>query len=79
MAKRIVEIFKDGVKVGEERYLIPPEIERAEALHEEFNSIHEQALLALANWPSLTLAQKDAILKNLLRWALWKDGWLKGD
>jgi hypothetical protein len=46
-------------------------------LAQEFNDIHEKAILALQNWGSLTLAQKDTILKNLLKWALWKDGWLK--
>lgn len=45
-----------------------------EQLEEEFNSIHEQAILALKNWDSLTLAQKDTILKNLLKWALYREG-----
>lgn len=48
-----------------------------EQLAAEFNDAHEQAILALKNWSSLTVAQKDAILKNLVKWALWKDGWLK--
>ena len=48
-----------------------------EQLAEEMNAVHEQAIAAYKNWGSLTLAQKDAILKNLVRWALWKDGWLK--
>ena len=48
-----------------------------EQLAEEFNNVHTQAILALKNWGSLTLAQKDTILKNLVKWALWKDGWLK--
>lgn len=43
-------------------------------LASEFNEVHEKAILALKNWDSLTLAQKDTILKNLLKWALWKDG-----
>lgn len=43
----------------------------------EFNDIHTQAILAYKNWASLTLAQKDTILKNLVKWALWKDGYLK--
>ena len=48
-----------------------------EQLAEGFNSVHTQAILALKNWSSLTLAQKDTILKNMVKWALWKDGWLK--
>ena len=48
-----------------------------EQLAGEFNAVHEQAILALKNWGSLTLAQKDTILKNLIKWALWKDGWLE--
>lgn len=44
-----------------------------EAQDQSFNDIHVAALNALANWGSLSLAQKDTILKNLLRWALWKD------
>ena len=48
-----------------------------EQLNAEFNDIHEKAILALKNWGSLSLAQKDTILKNLTKWALWKDGWLK--
>ena len=29
---------------------------------------------ALANWASLTAAQKDTVLKALLRYVLWKEG-----
>ena len=45
-----------------------------EQLEAESNDVHEKAILALKNWGSLTLAQKDTILKNLIKWALWKDG-----
>ena len=48
-----------------------------EQLAASMNSSHEQAILAYKNWGSLTLAQKDAVLKSLVKWALWKDGWLK--
>lgn len=44
-----------------------------EQLAQEFNDVHDIAILALKNWGSLTLAQKDTILKNLLKWVLWKD------
>lgn len=46
-------------------------------LEREFNEAHTKAIQALKNWDSLTLQQKDAILKNLTKWALWKDGCLK--
>lgn len=48
-----------------------------EQLAAEFNAAHDQAIQAYKNWPNLTLAQKDAVLKNLVKWALWRDGWLK--
>lgn len=48
-----------------------------EQLAGEMNAAHEQAILALKNWGSLTLAQKDTVLKGLVKWALWKDGHLK--
>ena len=47
-----------------------------EQLEKEFNDVHEKAILALKNWSSLTASQKDTILKNQVKWALWKDGWL---
>ena len=58
---------------------IPPTDEELYQLQlvEEMNDVHEQAILALKNWASLTLAQKDTILKGLVKWALWKDEWLK--
>ena len=45
-----------------------------EQLDKEFNDAHKSAILALKNWSRLTLAQKDTILKNLIKWVLWKDG-----
>ena len=77
--KRYVEVYRDGVKVTEIPYGVSDEVVAQEMQAKEFNEIHTAAKQALANWDRLTLAQKDAILKNLLRWALWKDGWLKGD
>ncbi len=48
-----------------------------EELKQEFNDIHTQAINAYKNWDSLTLAQKDTILKNLLKYALWREGRLQ--
>lgn len=43
---------------------------------QEMNDTHVQLLNALAHWDNLTLAQKDAILKHLVRYRLWKEGQL---
>lgn len=43
----------------------------------DMNEIHDTAILAYKNWDSLTPAQKDTILKNVIKWALWKDRRLK--
>ena len=36
----------------------------------EQNDMHVEAKLAFDNWPSLTLVQKDKLLKGLLSWYL---------
>lgn len=75
---RCVKVYKDGVLTGEEDCIeVSDEQLYQEALETDFNAAHEQAILAYKNWNNLTLAQKDTILKNLVKWALWKDGWLK--
>ena len=77
---RGVQVYKDGIYIGEEDVLeVPDEELYQEQLAEEMNSAHEQAISALKNWGNLTLAQKDTILKSLVKWALWKDGWLRLD
>ena len=74
---RYVREYENGQLVNQIPYEVSDEQLYQEQLAAEFNSAHEQAVLALKNWGSLTLARKDAILKGLIRWALWKDGWLK--
>ena len=56
--------------------LTPAELYQ-EQLAVDMNEIHDKAILALKNWDSLTLDQKDTVLKGLVKWALWKDGRLK--
>lgn len=68
---------EQGNLIEKTPYQVSDEQIYQEQLAAEFNFVHEQAILAYKNWNSLTLAQKDAILKNLMKWALWKDGWLK--
>lgn len=53
------------------------EVDYQKQLAAEFNDIHVAAIKALKNWDSLTATQKDTLLKQLVKWALWKDGWLK--
>jgi len=74
---RYIEEYENGELINRIPYEVSDEELYQEQLAEEFNAVHEQAILALKNWGSLTLAQKDTILKNLIKWALWKDGWLK--
>ena len=66
---------KDGNELKPTPYEVSDEQLYQEQLAEDFNNVHTQAILALKKWSSLTLAQKDTILKNLVKWALWK-GWL---
>jgi len=67
---------KDGNELEPTPYEVSDEQLYQEQLAKKFNDMHTQAIAALKNWSSLTLAQKDTILKNLVKWALWKDGWL---
>ena len=76
---RVVQHIEDGKGhiIEEITAVISDEQLYQEQLTLEFNDVHTQAILALKNWNSLTPAQKDTILKNLVKWALWKEGWLK--
>lgn len=70
---RYVDEFTDGVLVNRVPYEVSDEELYQEALAQEFNDVHEVAIQALQNWGSLTMAQKDTVLKHLVKWALWKD------
>lgn len=54
-------------------------IEMEANLQHHMNEKHIQGLQAWRNWSSLTAAQKDTILKNLLWWALAREGYLEQD
>jgi len=69
--------YTDGELTAEIPYEVSDEELYQEQLDYEFNAAHEVAIKALNNWGKLTNAQKDVLLKNLVKWALWKDGWLK--
>ena len=74
---RYIIEYENGVEVNRIPYEVSDEQLYLEQLEAEFNDAHEKAILALKNWSSLTSARKDASLKGLVKWALWKDGWLK--
>jgi len=77
MVIKYKRVFTNGVEQEPEPYEVSDEELYKEQLAHELNEVHEQAILAYKNWGGLTLAQKDAVLKGLVKWALWKDGWLK--
>ncbi|KKM85337.1 hypothetical protein LCGC14_1290040 [marine sediment metagenome] len=60
------------VELQEWPYTPEEELEADQA--QEFNDYHIVILAALQNWATLPGVQKDVLLRNLLRWALWKDG-----
>lgn len=75
---RYVDVYdNEGNVIAQEPYEVSDEELYQEQLAGEMNDVHSQAISALKNWYSLSSAQKDTILKSLVKWALWKDGWLK--
>jgi len=76
--ERGAAVYTNGEFMGYEDIVTLTEEELyQEQLEAEFNDVHDKAINALNNWGSLTSKQKDTILKNLVKWALWKGGWLK--
>uniref|UniRef100_A0A6M3K909 Uncharacterized protein n=1 Tax=viral metagenome TaxID=1070528 RepID=A0A6M3K909_9ZZZZ len=74
---RYIREYTDGELSSEVPYEVSDEQLRKEELDHQFNEVHAVVgLLAYNNWGSVTSAQKDTVLKNILGWALWKDGWL---
>lgn len=75
---RMIRHFdKDGNELEPTPYEVSDEQLYQEQLAQEFNDIHEKAILALKNWDSLTAAQQKTILKNVVKYILWKEGYLK--
>ena len=79
MEIRYCKVYENGVLSAEEPYEVSDEQLYQEQLAREFNDAHQKAILALKNWDDLDDDQKDIIFKHLLKWSLWKDGWLKLD
>lgn len=76
--QRGTPLYKNSVFQGYENIYVPTEEQLyQEQIDHEMNEIHDTAILALKNWSSLTAKKKDAILKGLVKWALYKDERLK--
>jgi len=74
---RYIDLYDpDGNLIGQEPYEVSDEELRQEQLLAASNDRLHAALLAVAHWPSLSLAQKDTIVKNLVLYVLWKEGML---
>lgn len=64
---RCVKVYEDGIPTGEENCRVVSDQELAiEAIERETAEINDQALVAYQHWGSLTIAQKDRVLKALL-------------
>lgn len=75
---RMIRHFdKDGNELEPTPYEVSDEQLYQEQLAQEMNDIHEKAILALKNWDSLTAAQQKTILRNVIKYILWKEGYLK--
>jgi hypothetical protein len=55
---------------------VNPESTITEAERADVSTKLQAGLTALNNWGSLTAAQKDIVLKNILKYILWKEGLL---
>lgn len=74
---RYIEVYdSDGNLVAREPYEISDAELTQEILDAHFNDIHTAALSLYADWDTVTLQQKDRILRELLGFILWKEGWL---
>ena len=74
---RYVDVYdSQGNLIAQEPYEVSDEQLHDEQLTAQSNDRLHQALLALEHWATLTPAQKDLILKNLVLYVLWKEGLL---
>lgn len=75
---RYIDIYEQGTGqlIGHEPYEVSDEELHQEALKQQLNDKHTLALQALQHWDLLTPSQKDVILKNLVWYALCKEGYL---
>ena len=75
--RRYIEVYEQGTGrlLSRTPYIVPDAELLAEQDAQEVKAqLLEKGRQALANWTSLTLVQKDAILKALLRYVLWREG-----
>lgn len=74
---RYIDVYdSQGKLIAQEPYTVPDSDLVQEALRQHFNDIHVTALAWYTDWDSVTLQQKDRIIKELLGYVLWKEGWL---
>jgi len=72
---RYIDQFQNGVRVRQVAYEVSDDELAKEADEKEVrDELLAKGRAALTNWGSLTVAQKDRILKALLRYVLWKEG-----
>lgn len=62
---RYLKTYENGVLVSSVPYVVSDAQLLEERLQKEGNDAHTKVIQALANWGSLTLAQKDQLLKLL--------------
>lgn len=74
---RYIDVYDNqGNLIAQEPYEVSDAELVQEALNRHFNDIHVTALAFYADWDSVTLQQKDRIVRELLGYVLWKEGYL---
>jgi len=74
---RYAELYDGAGKlIGRIPYEVSDEKLRDEALKTEFNHKHLDWLEALESWGTTSAPEKWKIVNDMLRWILWRDGWL---
>lgn len=70
MTDRDIITFQDGIEVERTSFHVPDEQLAVESLGKDIDSYIETAKKALDKWDTLTAAQKDTILKFLLKFVI---------
>jgi hypothetical protein len=71
---RYIEEYENCKLIRKIPYTVPDEQVENENHGRDFLDFKQLARQALTNWATLTAAQKDAVLKNLLKYVLWHEG-----
>lgn len=70
MTDRDIITFRNGVEIERASFHVPDEQLAVESLGKDIDSYIETAKKALDKWGTLTAAQKDTVLKFLLKFAI---------